>query len=197
MESVQEFKVLTDTYDAQYGRTGGGIVTIVTKSGTNEFHGNAFEYFQNAKLNANQFELNAARIPKSPNNINVFGFQVSGPVVIPKLLNGRNKLFWTISYEGLRQRSADPGVATVPLTDWRTGDFSTLLNAQGQQVLIYDPLTTASDGTRQAFPGNRIPANRISPIARQALAYYPAPTSEGVGPAHIQNYPIRPAGLQT
>ena len=189
MESVQEFKVLTNTYDAQYGRTGGGIVTIVTKSGTNEFHGNAFEYFQNAKLNANQFELNAARIPKSPNNINVFGFQVSGPVVIPKLLNGRNKLFWTISYEGLRQRSADPGVATVPLTDWRTGDFSTLLNAQGQQVVIYDPLTTASDGTRQAFPGNRIPANRISPIARQALAYYPAPTSEGVGPAHIQNYP--------
>ena len=80
MESVQEFKVLTNTYDAQYGRTGGGVVTIVTKSGTNELHGNAFEYFQNAKLNANQFELNAAGIRKSPNNINVFGFQVSGPV---------------------------------------------------------------------------------------------------------------------
>lgn len=190
MESVQEFKVLTNTYDAQYGRTGGGIVTIVTKSGTNELHGNAFEYFQNAKLNANQFELNAAGIRKSPNNINVFGFQVSGPVVIPKLLDGRNKLFWTLSYEGLRQRSADPGVATVPLMEWREGDFSTLRNGQGQPVTIYDPLTTASDGTRQPFAGNRIPANRISPIAREALKYYPAPATDGVGPAHIQNYPF-------
>jgi hypothetical protein len=190
MESVQEFKVLTNTYDAQYGRTGGGIVTIVTKSGTNELHGNVFEYFQNAKLNANQFELNAAGIRKSPNNINVFGFQVSGPVVIPKLLDGRNKLFWTLSYEGLRQRSADPGVATVPLMEWREGDFSTLRNGQGQPVTIYDPLTTASDGTRQPFAGNRIPANRISPIAREALKYYPAPVTDGVGPAHIQNYPF-------
>lgn len=189
MESVQEFKVLTNTYDAQYGRTGGGIVTIVTKGGSNDFHGNAFEYFQNAKLNANQFELNAANIRKSPNNINVFGFQLSAPVVIPKLFNGRNRLFWTLSYEGLRQRSADPGVVTVPQMEWREGDFSTLLNAQGQQVMIYDPLTTASDGTRQPFAGNRIPANRISSVAREALKYYPAPTSSGVGPAHIQNYP--------
>jgi hypothetical protein len=189
MESVQEFKVLTNTYDAQYGRTGGGIITIVTKSGGNDLHGSAFEYFQNAKLNANQFELNAAGIRKSPNNINVFGFQVSGPVILPKIFNGKNRLFWTISYEGLRQRSADPGVVTVPQTEWRNGDFSTLLNAQGQQVLIYDPLTTAADGTRQPFAGNRIPANRISNVARQALQYYPAPTSNGVGPAHIQNYP--------
>jgi hypothetical protein len=155
MESVQEFKVLTNTYDAQYGRTGGGIITIVTKSGSNELHGRAFEYFQNARLNANQTELNAAGIRKSPNNINVFGFEVSGPVVLPKLINGRNKLFWTVSYEALRQRSADPGVATVPLPEWRTGDFSTLLNGQGQPVLIYDPLTTAADGTRQPFPGKQ------------------------------------------
>ena len=68
-------------------------------------------------------------------------------------------------------------------------DFSALLNAQGQQVLIYDPLTTAADSTRQPFAGNRIPANRISNVARQALQYYPAPTSNGVGPVHIQNYP--------
>ena len=188
MESVQEFKVLTNTYDAQYGRTGGGIVTIVTKSGSNDFHGNAFEYFQNAKLNANQFELNAGNIRRSPNNINVFGFQLSAPVVIPKLFNGKNRLFWTLSYEGLRQRSADPGLVTVPQMEWREGDFSTLLNAQGQQVMIYDPLTTASDGTRQPFAGNRIPANRISGVAREALNIT-APTSNGVGPAHIQNYP--------
>jgi hypothetical protein len=148
---VQEFKVNTNTYDAQYGRTGGGVITIVTKAGGNRFHGTLFEYFQHDKLNANQTELNRAGTPKPPNNINTFGFNLTGPVVIPKVFNGRNKLFWLLSYEGMRQRSADPGVRTFPLAEWRTGDFSSLLNGQGQQVLIYDPLTTLADGTRQPF----------------------------------------------
>jgi len=190
MESVQEFKVLTNTYDAQYGRTGGGIVTMVTKSGTNQLHGNLFEYFQNDKLNANQFELNAGGIKKSPNNINAYGFFLSGPVFIPKLLDGRNKLFWTISNESMRQRSADPGTVTVPTNEWRTGDFSTLRNAQNALVSIYDPLTTLADGTRQPFAGNVIPPNRISPIATAALKFYPGPTSEGNGPAKVLNYPF-------
>ncbi|MCL5742927.1 MAG: hypothetical protein M1541_03220, partial [Acidobacteria bacterium] len=144
MESVQEFKVLTNTYDAQYGRTGGGIVTIVSKSGSNEFHGSVFEYFQHDKLNANQFELNASGVKKVANHINAYGFQLSGPIFVPKVFNGRNKLFWTISYEGMRQRSADPVLATFPTTEIRGGDFTTLFNGQGQQVLIYDPLTTAA-----------------------------------------------------
>ena len=189
MDSIQEFKVLTNTYDAQYGRTGGGTITIVTKSGTNQLHGTAYEFFQNAKLNANQTELNAAGIPKSPNHINAFGFQAAGPVVIPKVLNGRNKAFWLIAFEGMRQRSADPGVVTVPQNEWRGGDFSTLLTGQGQQVLIYDPLTTAKDGTRQPFVGNRIPSNRISQVAANAMKTYPGPTSAGIGPAHLNNYP--------
>jgi len=190
LESIQEFKVLTNTYDAQYGRTGGGVITIVTKSGTNSLHGTLFENFQNAKLNANQSELNAAGIPKSPNHINAFGFQLDGPVLIPKVFNGRNRLFWLISYEGMRQRSADPGVATVPTLAERAGDFSGLFNAQGQQVLIYDPTTTAKDGSRTPFAGNKIPASRISPIAAAAFAFYPAPTSLGTGPAQINNYPF-------
>jgi hypothetical protein len=189
MDSVQEFKVLTNIYDAQYGRTGGGVVTIVTKSGGNDLHGTAYEYFQNDKLNANQFELNAAGTKKSPNHINAFGFELSGPFYIPKVLDTRNKLFWMLAYEGMRQRSADPGVATVPLPEWRTGDFSTLFNAQGQQVTIYDPLTTAKDGTRQPFAGNKLPGSRISPIATNAFQYYPAPITNGIGPAHVQNYP--------
>ncbi|MGH9723213.1 MAG: TonB-dependent receptor domain-containing protein, partial [Bryobacteraceae bacterium] len=189
MDTVQEFKVLTNTYDAQYGRTGGGIITIVTKSGANQLHGAAYEYFQNDKLNANQFELNAGGIRKSPNHINQFGFHVSGPVLIPKVFDGRNRLFWTLAYEGLRQRSADPGLATVPLTELRGGDFSTLLNGQGQPVVIHDPLTTAADGTRQPFAANRLPAARISRIATESLKFYPAPASNGIGPAHIQNYP--------
>ncbi len=190
MESVQEFKVLTNTYDAQYGRTGGGIVTMVTKSGTNQLHGNLFEYFQAENLNANQTELNAAGIKKSPQNINAYGFFLSGPIFIPKVLDGRNKLFWTLSHESMRQRSADPGVQTVAANEWRTGNFSTRRNAQNALVEIYDPLTTVTNGTRTPFPGNIIPANRISPIATAALKYVPGPTSAGVGPAQIQNYPF-------
>src|SRR3984893_2532756 len=148
IDSVQEFKVLTNTYDAQYGRTGGGIITIVTKGGGNQLHGNAFEYLQNDKMNANQSELNAAGTPKSPNHINMFGFQVGGPIFIPKFFDGRNRLFSLLSYEGERQRSADPGVATLPVDPWRKGDFSSLLNAQGQPVLIYDPNTTHPKGSR-------------------------------------------------
>lgn len=188
MDTVQEFKVLTNSYDAQYGRTGGGVVTIVTKSGGNQFHGNAFEYFQAEELNANQSELNRAGVKKPPMNINTFGIQASGPVFIPKVYDGRNKLFWLVSYEGMRQRSADPGTLTVPLMPWRDGDFSSLLNAQGQPVLIYDPLTTAADGSRQAFAANRIPTARINPIASALMKYYLQPTAAGEGPARVNNY---------
>lgn len=188
MEAVQEFKVLTNTYDAQYGRTGGGIVSIVTRGGGNEFHGTLYEYFQAEELNANQSELNRAGIPKPPNNINTFGFSASGPVYAPKLFDGRNRLFWLLSYEGMRQRSADPGVARFPLQEWRQGDFSNLLNAQGQQVQVFDPLTTAPDGSRMPFAGNRIPGSRIHPIASNVLSFYPLPNSPGEGPARVNNY---------
>ncbi len=189
MESVQEFKVLLNTYDAQYGRTGGGIVTMVTKGGGNDLHGTAFEYFQADNLNANQFELNAANKPRPPMNINSYGFMASGPVFIPKVFDGRNRLFWMLSNEMMKQRSADPKLATVPEMAWRTGDFSSLYNAAGAQVMIYDPLTTKSDGTRTPFAGNVLPPSRLSKMATEAFSYYPAPTSAGVGPAKIQNYP--------
>jgi hypothetical protein len=188
MDSVQEFKVLTNTYDAQYGRTGGGIVTIVTKSGGNQLHGTAYEFFQNDKLNANQTELNAAGTKKSPNHINAYGFEAAGPVYIPKVVDARNRLFWMIAYEGMKQRSADPAVATFPLAEWRTGDFSTLYNAQGAQVAIYDPLTTAADGTRTVFAGNKLPTSRISSVATNVFKLYPSPTSTGSNAAHINNY---------
>lgn len=188
METVQEFKVLTNTYDAQYGRTGGGTVSIVTKGGDNEFRGTLFHYFQAEELNANQSELNRGGIAKPPMNINVFGFHTSGPVFIPKFFDGRNKLFWTLSYEGLRQRSADPGTATFPLDEWRTGNFSTLRNAAGDMVQIYDPLTTQADGTRTPFANNTISPGRIHPVATSVLSFYPSPNAPGDTPARINNY---------
>jgi len=188
METVQEFKVLTNTYDAQYGRTGGGTVSIVTKGGGNQFRGTLFHYFQAEEMNANQSELNRGGVAKPPMAINVFGFQASGPIYVPKVYDGRNKLFWTLSYEGMRQRSADPGTATLPLDSWRQGNFSDLLNAQGAPITIYDPLTTVAAGTRTPFAGNVIPANRINQIARNVLGYYPLPNSPGTGPAQVNNY---------
>ncbi|MGJ5819826.1 TonB-dependent receptor domain-containing protein [Paludibaculum fermentans] len=188
MEAVQEFKVLTNTYDSQYGRTGGGIVTIVSKSGGNAFHGTAYEYFQAEELNANQSELNSAGAKKPPMNINTFGFQASGPIFIPKVFDGRNKLFFLLSYEGLRQRSADPGAVTFPLDAWRTGNFSGLQNAQGAAVTLYDPLTTDAAGNRTPFAGNIIPTNRINPVAANVLKDYPSPNAPGTGPARINNY---------
>jgi len=188
-ETVQEFKALTNTYDAQYGRTGGGIVSIVTKGGANQFHGVAFEDFQNYHLNANTFELNAAGLPKGAVHLNTFGVNLNGPVYIPKVFDGRNRLFFLINREYVRQRTADPGVYTFPLMAWRSGDFSTLYNASGQPVLIYDPLTVdKTTNRRQPFAGNVIPANRLSPIAVNALKYYPPPLSEGTGPGHVNTY---------
>lgn len=188
METVQEFKVITNMYDAAYGRTGGGVVSIVTRGGSNQFHGNLFEYFQAEELNANQFELNSNGTEKPPMNINTYGFTASGPVVIPKVLDGRNKLFWLVSYEAMRQRSADPGVASFPLQEWRQGDFSTLQTAAGAPVTIYDPLTTQADGTRTAFANNRIPQARMNPIAINALSFMPLPNSPGQNAAFINNY---------
>jgi hypothetical protein len=188
METVQEFKVLTNTYDAQYGRTGGGTVSITTKGGGNQFHGALFHYFQAEELNANQSELNRGGVAKPPMTINVYGFQTSGPVFIPKVFDGRNKLFWTLSYEAMRQRSADPGVRTFPLDEWRGGDFGTLRNTAGNLVSIYDPLTTNSSGNRQTFANNRIPSNRIHPIAANVMALYPSPNAPGDTAARINNY---------
>lgn len=187
-EAVQEFKVLTNTYDSQYGRTGGGVVTIVSKSGGNAFHGSLFEYLQAEELNANQSELNSAGKVKPPMNINTYGFSLSGPVFIPKVFDGRDKLFWLVTYEAMRQRSADPGSKTFPLDPWRTGNFANQLNASGLPVLIYDPLTTSASGTRTPFTGNLVPSSRINPVAAKVIQDYPSPTGPGTGPAQINNY---------
>lgn len=188
IETIQEFKVITNSYDATYGRTGGGTVSIVTKGGTNDFHGTLFEYFQADDLNANQFELNRGGVKMPPMNVNTYGFFLGGPVFIPKFFDGRNRLFWNLSYEAMRQRSADPDSVNMPLNEWRTGNFSTLQTAQGAPVGIFDPLTTAPNGLRTQFAGNIIPSSRINPVAANVLGYYPSPTGPGDGPAHLNNY---------
>lgn len=173
-DAIAEFKVITNGYSAEYGRTANGIINFTSKSGTNELHGTAFEYFRNEKLNARQF-FSADRAVVRQNN---FGGTAGGPIFLPKIYDGRNKAFFFFSYEKAIYRSGSPsGFTSIPPEALREGDFSNWRSSTGDLVPIYDPATTRVVGgsiVRDQFPGNRIPAARISPIARTLNKYLPA-----------------------
>ena len=181
MEAVAEVKVELFQADAAYGDTLGGTVNITTKSGTNAFHGSLYEFNQTSALAANQFFLNAAGQQQPVTRSNQYGGTIGGPVLVPKVFNGRDKLFFFLAHEGFKDSS--PGVSTtaVPTTAERTGDFSALLSA-GSGFQLYDPSTAVLSGgkiTRQMFPGNLIPSNRTSSIAKAYLQYFPLPNQPG------------------
>ena len=179
VEATDEFRVQTTNYDAQYGWTTGGVVNILTKSGSNDWHGNLFEFFQNTHLNANTFENNRNGVRRSSSHINTFGGYLGGAVK-------KNKLFFLGSYENLRQVIPDPFVTSVPTAAQRTGDFSQTFyaaaNGVNQLQVIYDPYTTRLVNgayVRDAFPGNVIPPNRINPIAAKVLSLIPLGNTRG------------------
>lgn len=181
-DATEEFKVQTNTYDAQYGRTGGGVINVSLKSGTNRLRGALYHYFRHDKLNANAFESNAVGAKRSSFRWNQPGVQVDGPVVIPKLYDGRNKTFFMFSWEKIKSAIPFPRTYTVPTLDQRNGDFSRTLQANGQPITIFDPLTTAESGgsfVRQPFAGNRIPRDRIDPVAAKLLEFIPQPNAPG------------------
>jgi hypothetical protein len=166
-EVVREMKVLTSGYTAEYGRTSGGFVNAIMDSGTNDFHGTLYEYFRNEKLNANNFFNNLRGVERPADRYNQFGGKIAGPVLIPRLYNGRDKTFFLFHYEGLRRQQPFNNLATVPDAAFRSGDFS------ASPILVYDPLT------RAPFPGNRIPANRIDPAAARIVGLLPQPNQPG------------------
>jgi hypothetical protein len=181
-DATEEFKVQTNNYDAQYGRTGGGVVNVSLKSGTNQLHGSLYHYFRNDKLNANAFESNLNNQRRNSFHWNQPGAQVDGPVYIPKVYNGRDRTFFMFSWEKIKSAIPLPQTYTVPTPEQRTGDFSRTLQANGQPITIFDPLTTVQTGstyTRQAFSGNRIPADRFDPVGRKLVDYIPAPNNPG------------------
>jgi len=191
LAGTQEFTLQSNQYDAAYGRVGGGVTSVSIKSGTNELHGQVFETLKNAILDGNDWVANANGEPRQRFQNNTYGFEVGGPVVLPKIFNGRNKLFFMLSLESLRESSTGGTEQTLPTQAERAGDFSQLYNDSGQQVLIYDPLTThLVNGveTRTPFAGNMIPANRINPIAAKAISYFPSVTGFGVGGSSANNY---------
>lgn len=181
-DATEEFKVQTNTYDAQYGRSGGGIINVSLKSGTNRVRGAVYHYFRNDVLNANSFESNLAGAKKSAFRWNQPGVQIDGPVYIPKIYDGRNKTFFMYSWEKILSSIPYPLTYTVPTLVQRTGDFSQTVQSNGNPVTIYDPLTTVPVGSgyaRTAFPGNKIPANRIDPVGLKLVDYFAKPNVAG------------------
>ena len=167
MDAMQEFRVISNSYSAEYGQSQSGVVTLATRSGTNQWHGNLFEYARNEALNARSFF--AASRPKFRQH--QFGGSVGGPI-------RRDKTHFFVTYERTQQVTGGTAFWTVPTPLQRQGDFSQTLNAQGRPIPIYDPATTQGN-VRQPFAGNVIPSNRIDPVARAALAYWPEPNLPG------------------
>ncbi|HLJ12939.1 MAG TPA: carboxypeptidase-like regulatory domain-containing protein [Bryobacteraceae bacterium] len=183
VDAVREVQVYTFQTDASFGHTGAGTANQVTKSGTNAFHGTAYEFNQTSAIDAAPFFDNKNGIPPPVTRYNQFGFTAGGPLWIPKLYNGRNKLFWFFAWEGINDSQPVQALSTVtvPAVAERAGDFSALLRL-GSNYTIYDPSTGALNGTtitRQPFPNNVIPTNRLNPVALAYLQYYPAPNLPG------------------
>ena len=190
-DSLQEFKVATNNLSPEYGRFAGGVVNFTTKSGTNDIHGVVWEYLRNKVLDANTFFNNKNGTPRGAFTQNQYGFNVGGPIFIPKIYNGKNKTFFFVDYEGFRLRQGASYTETVPTLAERGGDLSSLAAAQGRNV--YDPLTTCgtgapgtpvcaagvATGTRQPFAGNQIPTNRINATSLKLLNLYPLPNATG------------------
>ena len=177
VDSTEEFRVQTTNFDAQYGWTTGGVVNVLTKSGTNDYHGGLYEYLQNTHLNANTFGSNRSGVGRQSSHINTFGGNIGGPVK-------KNKLFFYFGYEDLRQVIPDPFVTSVPSALQRQGNFSqtyyaTATDGTPLQQTIYNPFSTHTDASsgklvRDAFAGNVIPTSMLNPIALKTLGLIPS-----------------------
>ena len=197
VESIREFKVLTGTFSAEFGR-GAGVVSVSTKSGSNDFHGTLFEFLRNDVFDARNYFASRQAVPKKPPfRRNQFGFALSGPLTFPRfgeggprIWSGKNRTFFFGDYAGLREIRGLTFVNTVPTAKTRVGDFSEYTNPSGQLIRIYDPLTTRPDPARPGrflrdpYPGNIIPANRINPVGLNVASIYPLPNL----PGNFNNY---------
>src|SRR5215203_6142218 len=174
-ETVDTVSVDTASFEAEQGNAGGAAITVITKSGTNNFSGSAFEFYNNEKMNARPYFQST----KTPASAHITGGTIGGPVK-------KNQLFFFGSFEGQYQRTTNVGFYNVPPEALRNGDFSHAFNANGTLQVIYDPATGNPDGTgRTPFQNNIIPAIRIGQIARDIQALYPAPNAVGSSGANV------------
>jgi hypothetical protein len=190
-DAVQEFKVLTTPFSAEYGHTGGGVMIATTRSGSNALHGSMYDFFRNRLLNGRDFFSPTQSATRYVQNDP--GYTVGGPVEIPKVYDGRNKTFFFVDFNVTLATTGNVYSGLVPTDQQKSGDFSQTFSG-GQLVPIYDPTTVhaGANGTmvRNQFPGNIIPANRIDPVAAQIVKFYPEPNGSFNG----NNYIVTPPG---
>lgn len=195
MDSVQEFRVQTNAYDASIGRQAGATINMQTRSGGKSYHGSLYEYNQNNMFNANLFQYNRIGQGQLPIHFNKFGATIGGPVNIPKLYRGAQKTFFFVAFdETINLNPLGSGTISIPTMLERKGDFSqswTTQNVSGSLVrypiLIYDPLTIDPSGNRTLFTGQAIPQSRLSPIAAKIISYMPPPNAPNGLTSNTQN----------
>ena len=194
VDMVQEYRVQTNNFSAEFTNSAGGVVNLVTKSGTNQWHGSAFEFLRNDKLVGNNYFNNLAGLPRGVFRFNQFGATVGGPVRIPHVYNGTDRTFFFFTYEGLRWVQNVTTNGSVPTLAQRGGDFSQTRNAAGQVITAYDPSSSRPDPDRPGrfirtpFQGNIIPVSRWDLVARNLIPYIPLPTSSGDRVTGVNNY---------
>ncbi len=185
IDVVQEFKMQTNFFSAEFGQTGGAVVNMVTRSGTNGFHGTGYYFLRDAALNANDWFANRAGRAIPAFHRDQYGGVLGGPVI-------KNKTFFFGAYEYTRQESPTSAVISVPTTLQRAGDFSQTFNASGQLMQLYNPFatSTAANGTitRQPIPGNVIPASTMDSVAVKALSFLPTPNQTGAAFTNTANW---------
>jgi hypothetical protein len=184
IDAVEEFEVKTNNMSAEFGRTGGGVLNVTMKSGSNEFHGVLFDFLRNDALDSNTWLNKKTGLTNPPLRYNQFGGSLGGRIV-------RDRTFFFANYEGLRRRTGRTFQFTVPTLEQRRGDFSQTFAQNGRLVEIYDPLTVRPAGNRferSAFPGNVIPASRFNIVSKNILPYWPEPTHPGVWPTQANNF---------
>ncbi len=179
VDAIQEYKIHSANYDAEFGHGGGGTISMTTKSGTNELHGQLWEFIKNDKLNANSSLSNAQGLRKDPLRINSYGATVTGPVI-------RNRTFFMYTYDAISERVPFPIVSSTPTASERAGIFA------DSGLTVYDPLTTQRNAAgvlvRTPFENNRIPQSRIDAVGAKLLSFYPLPNL----PGRITNFAASP-----
>ena len=191
VDAIQEFKVQTASVDASYGRTSGGVVNMTLRSGTNAFHGSTFTFYRGNALDANSTQNNRNGIPNTDHRFVDGGGVLGGPI-------RHDHTFFMGAYQGFNENIPFPRTSTVPSDIQRLGDFSQTFNSAGQLITIYDPLTTRPDPSRPGrflrdpFPGNRIPAGRLNPVALALLKFIPSANVAGEAFTQANNLAASP-----
>lgn len=194
IDDVQEYKVQVNNFSAEFGNSAGGVINVITKSGTKDFHGSAFEFARNDIFDANNYFAKRAGLPIGAYKYNQYGGSLGGPITLPRLLKRKGSTFFFLSYEGLRFTQSATATGTVPTDLQRLGDFSQTFDANNRMVVIYDPATTRPDPVnpgnyiRDAFPGNKIDSARFDAVSKKILPYFPRANTPGTSPTNANNF---------